>query len=454
MGLDALYAERMKLLPVVYRMEKRGVSVHAGRMAKLEDEYRTASGELGRWMTDYAARTHGYLLRLPNGAAPNNSIRDYVFKVMRLPVVKHADSGGPSMDKDARALWLKGDQQLDDDQQRAFVKAFDDKAKRDTALTYMAGYRRFWTWVRGQYYILHPRVNPTGTVTLRSSSSNPNEQNISKKEGFNLRYAFGPLPGREWVSMDYENLELKIPAYESGEEKMIELFERPNDPPFFGSYHLLNASIIYPDVFWPIAEEKGRFKDDYKSTYYQWVKNGGFAIQYGAQRKKADATFRKAGAYDMLNAMLPKVTALKAHYVAFAQRHGYVTTIPDRTVDPRQGYPMGVVKYGGRVNPTEPFSYHVQGTACWCKNKAMVRCQEQLDLWRAADGFDGHIVMDVHDEIDFDLPAGTWVNQPWRVRRLKELMEQSGDDIGMPLTVSASLHPENWSEESDLKLAA
>lgn len=252
--------------------------------------------------------------------------------------------------------------------------------------------------------------------------------------------------------MDYENLELKIPAFEAPEPAMIELFEKPNDPPYFGSYHLLNASIVYPEIFWPIAEEKGLFKERYKSTYYQWTKNGGFAIQYGAQKRKADATFRRAGAYDLLALKLPMIALLKDKYLRQANKHGYVETIPDKTVDHKRGYPMGLVRYGGKVNPTEPFSYHVQGTACWCKNKALIRCQNELDKWRAMDGFDGYIIMDVHDEIDFDLPAGTWSKEPWRIRRLKELMEESGRDIGIPLTVSAAFHPENWADEADVPL--
>lgn len=454
MRLWAIYKERKRLLQVIYRMEKRGVTLSSQRLRKLIFDYAVEAGKCAATLVDFAAEKHNYVLDLPKGAAPNNCLRSFVFDVMKLPVIERsAKTNEPSMNAKTLVAWQYGEHMLEDQDQLDWIKTLDAKRKRDTALTYMAGYQRFWIMIRGSHYVLHPNVNPTGTITLRSSSSNPNEQNISKKEGFNLRYAFGPLPGREWVSMDYENLELKIPAYESGEEKMIELFEKPNEAPYFGSYHLLNASIIYPDVFWPIANEKGRFKDDYKSTYYQWVKNGGFAIQYGAQKRKADATFRKAGAYDLLSKMLPKVQALKDKYVAFGNKHGYVETIPDKTVDPKRGYPMGLIKYGGKVNPTEPFSYHVQGTACWCKNKALVRCQDQLDEWREKDGFDGYIIMDVHDEIDFDLPAGTWVKQPWRVRRLKELMEMSGNDIGIPLTVSASLHTHNWAEESDLKLA-
>ena len=205
---------------------------------------------------------------------------------------------------------------------------------------------------------------------------------------------------------------------------------------------------MYPKEFWPLADKKGEFKERYKATLYQWDKNGGFALQYGAQREKTDATFRVKGAFDALNAQLPKIAELRGRYTALGNRHGYVETIPDKTVDPKRGYPMHLERYGGRVSPTEPFSYHVQGTACWAKNKALVRCDNQLRKWRAS-GFDGHIILEVHDELVFDFPAGTCAKEPWRIRKIKELMELSGSDfvIPMPLTVSPSFHPVTWAKD-------
>jgi DNA polymerase I-like protein with 3'-5' exonuclease and polymerase domains len=227
---------------------------------------------------------------------------------------------------------------------------------------------------------------------------------------------------------------------------MIELFEKPDDPPYFGSYHLLNASIVYPEKFWPLAEKKGAFKEKYAATIYQWVKNGGFAKQYGAQAAKVDSTFHREGAYALLSKSMPNMERLNQDIIALANRQGYVETIPDKTVNPDRGYPILCTrnKWNNDVSPTVPLNYHVQSTAMWCTMKAMIRCFAQIQEWRN-NGYNAAIVMQVHDEMVFDLPKGGKRSLP-KVRQLRRLMEQSGEDIGIPLKVAASYHPNNWAE--------
>lgn len=489
-GLWEIYRERMKCLPVAYEMERTGVTVSKTRLDELRDVYSKESRQAGRTCLK-VARDLGYDLELPK-TGNNNSLLHFCFgkerdvgeggnvrdEWLKLPVVGKTDSGKPSLDKNAITTYLDT---LEGDQ-LTFVRSLAAKRKRDTMVNYADGYERFWLpWISvgdvdpitgAGWYVLHPSLNPTGADTLRWSSSNPNEQNISKQgmtcihcwgdghdldgrkcencdgegqDSRSMRYAFGPAPGREWWSLDYENIELRIPAYGSGEEKMIELFERPDDPPFFGSYHLLNASVVYPDLFWPLAEKRGAFKDTYNATWYKWCKNGGFAIQYGCQERKADQTFRVAGAYRKIKEGLPKVAALNDCLVRQADTLGYVETMPDKTVGPK-GYPILTSRSKwGKVSPTIPLSYHVQSTAMWCTMKGMIRCHEYLQTC----GIDARIVMQVHDEMVFDFPVGGRKNLP-KVRRLRSLMEQSGDDIGVPLRVAISYHPDNWSEEVKL----
>jgi len=75
----------------------------------------------------------------------------------------------------------------------------------------------------------------------------------------------------------------------------------------------------------------------------------------------------------------------------------------------------------------------------------MWRCHDYLKEVSAREKKDHCIVMQVHDEMVFELPAGGKASLP-KVNRLQQLMEQSGDDIGIPLRVSASYHPDNWAE--------
>lgn len=439
-GLWEIYQERMKVIPVTHQMEQHGITASKANLDELTEEYQEESTRLGN-ICKNIAKSFGQDLVMPKGSGVNNSLRDTCLKLLD-GVVKVPVTPGGQLSLSKTSMDYFDEVLPNNSKPAAFFRSLRSKRKRDTALSYMSSYQRFWNPLGAGYYVLHPSLNPTGTNTLRWSSSNPNEQNISKQEGFNIRYCFGPAPDREWWSLDYENIELRIPAYESGEEVMIELFEKPDDPPFFGSYHLLNASIVYPELFWPIAEEKDAFKKKYKATYYQWVKNGGFAIQYGCQERKADSTFKRAGAFRQIKEKMPKVAQLNEHYVQMANRLGYVETLADRSIGAQRGYPIYCDRDDeGNISPTIPFNYHIQSTACWALMRAMIKVHEFLSQ------FDGYyLIMQVHDEIVLDFPKGGRNNFA-KIRKVRKLMESCGNDIGIPLKTSVSYHPKNWSEE-------
>jgi hypothetical protein len=359
---------------------------------------------------------------------------------------KIGKSGAPSLDK----LTLEAYETILplQSKQLAFVKSLQEKRKIDTAVTYLKGYKRFWQDTEHPgYHVLHGSANPTGTQTLRWSFSNPNSANVSAQSEHNLRYAFGPVPGREWYSMDGQNLELRIPSYEAGEKDAIYVFEHPNDPPYFGSYHLLVFDSIHPDKF---REHGKKVKDLYASSLYSWIKSLNFAMIYGCQEETGDRAAHVVGAFKKVRHRFPKIAALADKQIAFANKYGYVTTIPDRKVDPDQGYPICCTRTEyGRILPTVPLNYHVQSTAMWWTSTAMVSCHNQLKEWQNEDGFDLYMPLQVHDELVFDTIKIDNDNL-WRIAALKRLMEGSGDRIGVPTPVSVERHVDNWSEGEDI----
>jgi len=287
------YNERMKLLPIATDLENYGVTLNQRRVEELIDKFQVKLVEAEENCIRLASDKYDYDLDMPKGPS-NQSLNGFAFDVLQLPVVRRTDSGAPSLDsKVAVPYYLEHCHPGSD--QHLFVKNVAKARKRQTSLAFLHNYLRFGipTGKPGRWLVLHPSANPTGTDTLRWSFKNPNTANIAKQEiecmecrgegcpecdhkgveSFNLRYCFGPAAGREWWSLDYENLELRIPAYESGEQSMIELFEQPDKEPFYGSYHLLNASIIYPDLFEPLVSQRGEFKRRYASTYYNWTKS-------------------------------------------------------------------------------------------------------------------------------------------------------------------------------------
>jgi DNA polymerase I-like protein with 3'-5' exonuclease and polymerase domains len=81
----------------------------------------------------------------------------------------------------------------------------------------------------------------------------------------------------------------------------------------------------------------------------------------------------------------------------------------------------------------------------WWMMKAMIRCFEYLQTLKEC-----YMVMQVHDELVFDLPRGRG-EEPWKtnlplVKKLQQLMEKGGDDIGVRTPVAVKYHAETWSE--------
>lgn len=390
---------------------------------------------------------------------------------LNLHVIAGKKSGNASLDKDVMQEYLTT---LDEGPALDFIRLLASKRKHDTDLTYMRAYRRFWLPVPGApgYFRIHPSINPCGTDHLRQSSNNPNLQNVGKQEmrceecngkGCNdcggsglkmlsARNCFGPAPDREWWSMDYNQIEKRIPAYECMEPALVELFEKPNAPPYWGSDHNLLASILFPDLYWAVAEihpdKEGSFKKRYINEYKR-TKNTNFAKQYGAGKRKVDATAGVSGAYELISRGMPRLAELQAHYLHMAEKTGWVYTLPSRAIDPTKGYPILAGKTDeGRVLSTTPFNYHVSGTACECKNVAMVRCSAQLAEWRE-EGFDAHMPLEIHDELLFDFPRGeTWEENYPRAMVLRKIMKQSGEDLipRIPTPVSVEYHTHTWAK--------
>lgn len=457
-GLYEIYLERLKVLPVIHGMESRGVTMSRERTEELKVQYTKSSAKSGRICCNLSG---GLLEEMPKGLT--NNLRSVLKDQLGLVSSKQTARGGVSYDRYVMDEWLVT--LPEKSKQYTFVKNLSDYRKRQTALSYIETYQKYYISYNGSrdWYSLYSSLNPTGTDTLRMSSECPNQQQISKQElaeaghpSHSARYMFGPAPGREWWSCDAMNIELRLPAYEAGEIAMIELFERPNEPPYFGSNHLLFFDILHPDK-WDRKDPEGllKAKKKYASTWYQWTKNGDFAIQYGAVAESgtADRAYHVPGGQKLIESRLSNIKKLSQRQIDFAERLGYVETMPDKTVNPKRGYPLLCTRSTwGKIVPTVPLSYHVQGTAMWWMMKAMIRVQEMLDDLNRRKGKPNHyrMVMQIHDELVFDFPRGlgkeSWKTNRSIVAEIQRLMSLGGDDIGVPTPASCEYHSSNWGE--------
>jgi DNA polymerase I-like protein with 3'-5' exonuclease and polymerase domains len=438
--LKKIYALRLKLLPAIEKVEWRGMTVSKARFDEL---YARLNEEAAEFHDKCMALADHEIDSLPvNGCS--NALKHVLFERFKLKSPKKTPKGHPSTDKFVLDHWLATLPERS--KALLFVRSLRGYRRRKTAIGFLESYKTYWIPTSNpDIMVIYSSLNPTGTDTLRFSSERPNEQQISKQTDVNLRYIFGPALGREWYSMDASNIELRIPAYEAGEKSMVELFEHPDRPPYYGSNHLLFFDILHPDLF---AKHGKDVKKEYASTWYGWTKNGDFAIQYGAVAESgtADRAYHVLGAQARIESHLAEIKKLSQQMIKRAESSGGVETIPDKTVDPERGYPLLCTRsrWGG-ITPTVPLSYHVQGTAMWWMSKAMIRCQEYLDRYNATHPSCDHIYMiaQIHDELLFDFPVDA--NRDV-VLKLKRLMEQGGHDIGVPTPVNVEYHPACWAE--------
>lgn len=429
------YRTRLKLLPITFKMESTGVTVNKRDLDAAVGEYADKADESKR----IAFRMADH--KIDNLNSPKQ-LQGVLFGTFKLKPLKKTKTGWSTDADTLRALQptLKPSSRP-----YQFVKHLLLNRKFDKAVDYLGTYNLSGLPVLGTdgaFLHVHPSFNITGTATTRFSSSDPNAQNISKQEEFNLRRVFGPLPGREWWSIDYENIEKRIPAYLADERELIDLFESG------GSYHLLVGSIVRKDLF------KRLGPDGFKKTQeYRWVKNGNFAEQYGGGEDTVDEAFHVRGGYKMVKDRFRKINALAKEVLREGRRNGSIVTLG--------GYPLQCpVNERGQVIPTTPFNYFIQGTAGWILINAMIDVDEYLQTL----GDEYKLIMTIHDELVFDFPAKDFTFDAQGVphggnvdvvRNVVRLMEDAGRRVcGFDTPVDAEVIRTNWAEGSGIRLGA
>ncbi len=448
-GLVEQYEERKKLIETTYYMERRGITISKEAV------------EASRLKFGFVAETsQAKCITLARGGIENlrspKQLQKVMYEDLKLPKRK-ATKTGFSTDKAQIEEFLRECRP----QSRAyhFLSALLAYRQNSKGVDTLESYERYSSpispgyvahldlrydedhlylpttsdfaniedHVLERYFLLNPNFNITGTGTVRGSSSDPNEQNVSKKENFNLREVCCPLPGREWYSMDYSNIEMRIFAYRSGDQQLIDAFERGE------KVHLIFARILHPEKMEYCDKNGLDFSQVYESSWYQWIKNGNFALIYGAQKARADATYHVPGAYEKIRAHLPLISQLMDHFDREARTKGYVTTMG--------GYRLFVPKN----KPHAAVNYYIQGSAGWYLTLAMNRIHAYLKNLA-----DHYMIMSVHDELDFDVPIQSDFNV---IRDLADIMEQSGIDLGIPVPVEVERHSTSWAEGVKLNKA-
>lgn len=419
-GLWGQYQTRRKLLGRTFAMEGHGLTVATKRLNAMQGEYANEEQRSKELCFRFGGSgVDGTTLRSPK------QLQGLLYGTFGFKPVKTTKTG---IATDAKTLAIVQDQKKPTSVAFQFIKHLLRSRKFGKMLEYLDGYEAYGKAIDRDWLCIHPSFNTTGTKTTRFSSHNPNAQNISKQEAFNLRNVFGPMPGRIWYALDYENIEKRIPAFLCGEQELIDLFESG------GSYHLLVASIVRPAMFKRLGPEG--FK---KTDEYRWIKNGNFAEQYSGGEVIVDKAFGVPGGYKMVKGRFKKINELSRKTYAFADKNGFVETLG--------GYRLQCPRMSnGHVEWTKPFNYFIQGSAGDAMVLALIAVADYLFKL----GPDYRIIMTIHDELVLDFPDRK-DNLP-KVRKVKALMEASGDVLGMPTPVDCDEIKTTWGSGKALTL--
>ena len=225
--------------------------------------------------------------------------------------------------------------------------------------------------------------NQTITATGRLSSTEPNLQNIPIRIelGRLIRKVFHPMPGNVFVDSDYSQIELRILAHMSGDEKLIEAYNSGQD------IHSTTASQVFHV---PFEEVTPLLRRNAKAVNFGIV----YGISAFGLSQDLDISRKEAQEYiDRYFETYPKIKEFIDNTVADAKESGKTTTIYGRIrpIPELSSSNFMQRQFGERVAMNAP----IQGTAADIIKIAMIRVHDRL----IKEGYESRLILQVHDEL-------------------------------------------------------
>lgn len=272
---------------------------------------------------------------------------------------------------------------------------------------------------------IHTSFNQAVTATGRLSSSDPNLQNIPirSEEGRRIREAFVPAEGNVLLAADYSQVELRILAHMADEPALKESFARGED------IHTRTASEIFDVFLEMVTPDMRRQAKTINFGVLYGMSAFGLAKSLGIGRKEAQTYI------DHYFARYPRVLAFMETKKTEARDKLYVTTLLGR----RCAVPEIASKNGAIRGYAErnAINYPIQGSAADIIKVAMVRIHERL----RAENLQAKMVLQVHDELVFDVP----VSEQSAVEKLVRWEMEHAVELDVPLLVDMGVG-RNWRE--------
>lgn len=391
----------MPLVPVLAKMERAGMLVDPDRLHSLSEGLATQITEVERSIRDLAGD------ETFNIGSPMQ-LSHVLFDVMGLPTKGLKKTKRGYYSTNAKVL---GDLARDHEIVRLILDWREKSKIKSTYLDTLGPLRR------GDGRV-HTTYNQTITATGRLSSSDPNLQNIPTRSelGRTVKTAFSAGEGSVFLAVDYSQIELRLLAHLSGDEHLVCAFNEGED------FHAETAARVFGV---PVSEVTPDLRSRAKAV--------NFGIVYGQQAYGLSQSLHisMAEARDMIDRYYeayPGVRTFLDNVVARAKQTGYAETMFGR----RRHIPELKAKnpqlrgFGERTAMNHP----MQGTAADIIKIAMARVSRRLE----EEGFAAHMILQVHDELDFECP----VDEVERLTAMVRDVMEHVVDLRVPLIAEAS----------------
>lgn len=391
----------MPLVPVLAKMERAGMLVDPDRLHSLSEGLATQIAEVERSIRDLAGD------ETFNIGSPMQ-LSHVLFDVMGLPTKGLKKTKRGYYSTNAKVL---SDLARDHEVVRLILDWREKSKIKSTYLDTLGPLRR------GDGRV-HTTYNQTITATGRLSSSDPNLQNIPTRSelGRTVKTAFSAGEGSVFLAVDYSQIELRLLAHLSGDEHLVRAFNEGED------FHAETAARVFGV---PVSEVTPDLRSRAKAV--------NFGIVYGQQAYGLSQSLHisMAEARDMIDRYYeayPGVRTFLDNVVARAKQTGYAETMYGR----RRHIPELKAKnpqlrgFGERTAMNHP----MQGTAADIIKIAMARVSRRLE----EEGFAAHMILQVHDELDFECP----VDEVERLTAMVRDVMEHVVDLRVPLIAEAS----------------
>ncbi len=405
--LMKVYREiELPLIDVLQRMEYTGVKVDVEMLNQQSEELAAGIEKIKQQAYELAGEEF-------NLASPKQ-IQHILFEKMEIPVIRKTPKGQPSTAEDVL-------QELAEEHELPKL-LLESRSLSKLKSTYTDKLPKMVDVDTGR---VHTSYHQAVTATGRLSSSDPNLQNIPIRsaEGRRIRQAFIPENGRIMLAADYSQIELRIMAHLSADEGLLHAFSHDID------VHSATAAEVFGMELEEVGTEERRAAKAINFGLIYGMSAFGLAKQLNITR------FDAQDYIDVYFDRYPGVKRYMDETRVQAHDDGYVETVFGRRlylpeINSRNGMRR---QYAERTAINAP----MQGTAADIIKRAMISVDAEMQKAE----FDALMVMQVHDELVFEVAA----DQSKAFAKMVTEKMQSAAELAVPLIVSVDTG-KNWDE--------